>query len=90
MVLLSSQITLLLKFFLSRNLRIARERAWDQTVASRGKGPEFWQPYIEEWDVPPVVDVGRWAGLDAAKSHVLKFVFKQSEFAFGFHLMTVM
>lgn len=46
----------MLTFFLSRNIRIARQRAWDQTVASRGKGPDFWQPYVEEWDVPPVVD----------------------------------
>ncbi|KAH7886424.1 hypothetical protein F5I97DRAFT_1830177 [Phlebopus sp. FC_14] len=26
--------------------------------ASRGKGPEFWQPYVEEWDVPLVVKEG--------------------------------
>ncbi|KAH9169111.1 hypothetical protein EDB89DRAFT_1813573, partial [Lactarius sanguifluus] len=75
-VFLSSQLTFILKFFLSRNLRIARERAWDQTIASRGKGPAFWQPYVEEWDIPPVVDVGKWAGLEVARSHVLKFVLK--------------
>ncbi|KAF5384442.1 hypothetical protein D9615_003409 [Tricholomella constricta] len=54
-LLLGSQITYILRFFLSRNIRIARDRAWTQTVASRGKGPEFWQPYVEEWDVPPLV-----------------------------------
>lgn len=75
-VFLSSQLTFILKFFLSRNLRIARERAWDQTIASRGKGPAFWQPYVEEWDIPPVVDVGEWAGLEVARSQVLKFVVK--------------
>jgi hypothetical protein len=50
---LSSQVTAILTFFLSRNIRIARERAWDQTVQSRGKGKEFWQPYVEEWLNPP-------------------------------------
>ncbi|KIM64141.1 hypothetical protein SCLCIDRAFT_1213552 [Scleroderma citrinum Foug A] len=55
-LLIGAQITAMLTFFLSRNIRIARQRAWDQTVASRGKGPEFWQPYVEEWDVPPVVE----------------------------------
>ena len=76
---LSSQLTFILKFFLSRNLRIARERAWDHTVASRGKGPSFWQPYVEEWDVPPVVDVGQWAGLEVAGSRVLRLVFKNGK-----------
>jgi len=51
----------ILRFFLSRNIRIARERAWEQTVASRGKGPDFWLPYIEEWKVPPRV-VDTWTG----------------------------
>ncbi|KAF8146881.1 hypothetical protein K438DRAFT_1868542 [Mycena galopus ATCC 62051] len=61
-LLLGSQITNILRFFLSRNIRIARERAWDQTVASRGKGPDFWLPYIEEWKVPPRVVVDTWTG----------------------------
>ncbi|KAF8636768.1 hypothetical protein AX16_010971 [Volvariella volvacea WC 439] len=52
-LLLSSQVTMILKFFLYRNIRIARDRAWAQTVESRGKGPDFWQPYVEEWDSPP-------------------------------------
>ena len=54
---LTSQITIILNFFLFRNLRIARDRAWDYTVRSRGKGPEFWKPYVEEWARPPRVDV---------------------------------
>lgn len=78
-VFLSSQLTFILKFFLSRNLRIARERAWDHTVASRGKGPSFWQPYVEEWDVPPAVDVSQWAGLEVAGSRVLRLVFKNGK-----------
>ena len=50
---MASQVTYILRFFLSRNIRIARDRAWAQTVASRGKGPDFWQPYVEEWQNPP-------------------------------------
>ncbi|KAG6887468.1 hypothetical protein C0995_014997 [Termitomyces sp. Mi166 len=69
-LLLGSQITYILRFFLARNIHIARIRAWDQTVASRGKGPDFWQPYVEEWDTPPVITsesfwetlVKRWLG----------------------------
>jgi len=37
---------------------------WDQTVASRGKGPDFWQPYVEEWNFPPVVSE-RWGRLNS-------------------------
>ncbi|KAJ7125171.1 hypothetical protein C8R44DRAFT_619208 [Mycena epipterygia] len=55
-LLLGSQITNILRFFLSRNIRIARERAWEQTVTSRGKGPDFWS----EWTVPPRVVVDTW------------------------------
>jgi uncharacterized protein involved in cysteine biosynthesis len=73
---LSSQITFLFNFFLSRNLRIAREHAWDQTIASRGKGPSFWQPYVEEWDLPPVVDTSQWMGLEKAKSKLIRFAIK--------------
>jgi hypothetical protein len=50
-------MTFMLHFFLARNIRTARERVWDQTIASRGKGPNFWGPYVEEWDVPPPVDL---------------------------------
>lgn len=55
MLLVASQVEMILTFFLSRNMRIARDRAWAQTVESRGKGQEFWQPYVEEWSVPPRV-----------------------------------
>ncbi|KIK00917.1 hypothetical protein K443DRAFT_678842 [Laccaria amethystina LaAM-08-1] len=65
-LLLGSQMTQILRFFLARNMRIARDRAWDQTVLSRGKGPDFWRPYVEEWEHPPVVKrselVKRWFG----------------------------
>ncbi|KAI0275468.1 hypothetical protein BC834DRAFT_815752 [Gloeopeniophorella convolvens] len=76
-VFLSSQLTYILIFFLSRNLRIARERAWEQTITSRGKGPTFWQPYVEEWDVPPKVDADQWAGVAVAKGRVLRFAIKR-------------
>jgi hypothetical protein len=62
-LLLSAQVTTMITFFLSRNIRIARQRAWDQTVASRGKGADFWQPYVEEWEVPPAVHEGSSARL---------------------------
>ncbi|KAG5651400.1 hypothetical protein H0H81_008758 [Sphagnurus paluster] len=57
-LLMGSQLTIILRFFLSRNIGIARDRAWAQTVASRGKGPDFWQPYVEEWEIPPKVKPG--------------------------------
>ncbi|KAH9984088.1 hypothetical protein BJV74DRAFT_776338 [Russula compacta] len=76
LVLLSSQLTFIFKFFLSHNLRVARKHAWDQTIASRGKGPAFWQPYIEEWDLPPKIDVNQWVGLEKVKSKALRFAIK--------------
>jgi len=64
---MSGQITGLIKYFLARNLAIARQRAWDQVVASRGKSPDFWGPYVEEWSKPPSVKPGgrnweKWVG----------------------------
>ncbi|EMD32672.1 hypothetical protein CERSUDRAFT_118697 [Gelatoporia subvermispora B] len=50
---LSTQITAIITFVLSRNLHIARDRAYAQTIVSRGKGPDFWHPYVEEWEHPP-------------------------------------
>jgi hypothetical protein len=81
MLMVGSQVTYMLRFFLSRNIRIARERVWAQTVASRDKGPDFWKPYVEEWECPPVVDVtprGRvknmlsgWVGMFVIKKLLL-------------------
>jgi hypothetical protein len=53
MVYMGHQLTTILRFFLSKNIRIARDRVWQHTVASRGKGLEWFQPYVEEWDQPP-------------------------------------
>lgn len=74
---LASQLTFILTFFLSRNLRIARQRAWDLTIASRGKGPDFWSPYVEECDVPPVLDDQKWAGLEGVKGWLLSYTVKR-------------
>ncbi|KAH8111962.1 hypothetical protein DFH11DRAFT_559530 [Phellopilus nigrolimitatus] len=60
LLLLSNQLTVILRFFLSKNMRIARDRAWQHTERSRGKGPEFWGPYVEEYAVPPRVEGWRW------------------------------
>lgn len=49
----STQLTAIITYFVSHGLRIARERAYAQTIESRGKGSDFWQPYVEEWDNPP-------------------------------------
>ena len=54
------QVNLIINFFLRKNIAIAKQRAWDQTVASRAKGQSFWQPYVEEWDHPPVVNKPGW------------------------------
>jgi hypothetical protein len=86
LVILSSQLTFIFNFFLSRNLRIARKHAWDQTIASRGKGHAFWQPYVEEWDLPPKVDMNQWAGLEKVKSKLLRFAVKHSGLAHGLNM----
>lgn len=73
-----NQITLILTFFLSKNIRVARERAWDQTVLSRAKTADFWGPYVEEYAVPPRIERPkwnsweRWAGSGLVRTVVLK------------------
>jgi len=86
LIILSSQITFLFNLFLSRNLRIAREHAWGQTIASRGKGPSFWQSYVEEWDSPPAVNINQWMGLEKAKSKLVRFAIKNCGLAHGFKI----
>jgi len=82
-MIVGSQVTRIMQFFLRRNIAIARERVWDQTVVSRGKGPDYWQPYVEEWQTPPRVKVntkrqrfinkwlGGWFGLFVVKKVLL-------------------
>ena len=38
---------------------------------------DFFQPYVEEWDVPPVVDEDQWAALAVARGHILRLTIKQ-------------
>ncbi len=58
-IFLLPQLSSILYYFLRRNLRLARSRAWDLTVASRHKPVSFWsRGYIEEWEQPPVVLMG--------------------------------
>ncbi|CAK9779990.1 hypothetical protein CC85DRAFT_283575 [Cutaneotrichosporon oleaginosum] len=48
------QLSRMLKFFIKKNLRIARGRAYNLTLTSRGKPEEFWsKSYYEEWAQPP-------------------------------------
>ncbi|KAK0528788.1 hypothetical protein OC835_004533 [Tilletia horrida] len=48
-----SQCSSIMEFWLRRKLRAARSRAYDATVRSRNKAPEFWGGYVEEWEEPP-------------------------------------
>ena len=76
---IANQVTYILRFFLSKNLRIVRDRAWDQVVYSRGKGPDFWRPYVEEYAVPPVVRKGSiWE--KAAGNYLGRFLIRRGTF----------
>ena len=73
-LILLPQISSILRFFVYKNLRLARSRAYALTVSSRRKPAEFWsqasrpsveidamlteQGYIEEWAQPPAVPPG--------------------------------
>ena len=73
-------MNIILNFFLRRNLAIAKQRAWEQTVVSRGKGPTFWKPYVEEWDRPPVIAKPGWdAWLSGSAA---RFVIRRSKLEF--------
>lgn len=54
----ATQVSGIVTYFVSHGLRVARERAYNQTIESRNKGPDFWRPYVEEWDNPPKVSKG--------------------------------
>jgi hypothetical protein len=81
LIILSSQVTFVFNFFLSHNLRVAREHAWDQTTTSRGKGPSFWQPYVEEWGSPPTVEINQRTGLKNTKRKLVRFAIKNCALA---------
>ncbi|GAA5931605.1 hypothetical protein JCM1841_004725 [Sporobolomyces salmonicolor] len=48
------QVSMLVEWLLGRELKKSREEVYEQTVRSRGKASDFWQPYVEEWAVPPI------------------------------------
>ncbi|OXB34013.1 hypothetical protein LQV05_002113 [Cryptococcus neoformans] len=59
LLILLPQLSSILRFFIYKNLKIARSRAYALTVSSRRKPAEFWsQGYIEEWAQPPRVQTG--------------------------------
>ncbi|CAD6580267.1 MAG: hypothetical protein TREMPRED_002700 [Tremellales sp. Tagirdzhanova-0007] len=54
LLILVPQLSSILRFFIYKNLRIARSKAYALTVSSRGKPIEFWsQGYVEEFANPP-------------------------------------
>ncbi|WVQ97608.1 hypothetical protein IAU59_004722 [Kwoniella sp. CBS 9459] len=54
LLILLPQLSSILRFFIYKNLKLARSRAYALTVSSRRKPLEFWsQGYIEEWAQPP-------------------------------------
>ncbi|KDN53521.1 hypothetical protein K437DRAFT_674 [Tilletiaria anomala UBC 951] len=53
MVFVASQCQTIIEFFLRRQLAEYRNKAYDVTVASRGKTADWWIPYQEEWEEPP-------------------------------------
>lgn len=48
------QISWLIEFTLKRKFKKARSQAHRSTVESRAKAPDFWIPYQEEWENPPI------------------------------------
>ncbi|VDB89111.1 unnamed protein product [Peniophora sp. CBMAI 1063] len=78
LVFVATQASTLIAYFLRRNLQVARTRAWDQTVKSRHKGIDFFQPYVEEWETPPVVNEDEWAALAIARGHILRLTVKKA------------
>ena len=77
LVAVGEQVNIILNFFLRRNIAIAKKRVWEQTVASRGKGPSFWKPYVEEWDRPPVIAKPGWDSWLSGSA--ARFVIRRSE-----------
>ncbi|BEI99891.1 hypothetical protein CcaverHIS631_0409340 [Cutaneotrichosporon cavernicola] len=68
------QLSRLLKFFIRKNLRIARGRAYNLTLTSRRKPAEFWSTsYYEEWAQPPQPTREEASAWDSRK-HRVKWV----------------
>lgn len=54
MIFVLGQCHTIMEFWLLKKLRKFRNTAYESTVQSRGKPQEWWTPYFEEWDNPPV------------------------------------
>ena len=52
--LILGQISMILEWALKREVTKATKDVYEATVASRGKSVDFWKPYFEEWELPPV------------------------------------
>lgn len=55
MLILLPQISSILRFFVYKNLKLARSRAYALTVSSRRKPPQFWNqvgrgPFVPDYD----------------------------------------
>ncbi|TNY24626.1 hypothetical protein DMC30DRAFT_413230 [Rhodotorula diobovata] len=53
-MLVLGQVSFFVEWMLKRELRKSRDEVYEATVRSRGKAADFWQPYTEEWRVPPI------------------------------------
>lgn len=53
-LLVLQQVSFILETFIYKELKQARIHAYDALIESRGKGPDFWIPYQEEWKEPPI------------------------------------
>jgi hypothetical protein len=53
-LLVLQQASFILETFIYKELKQARIHAYDALMESRGKGPDFWIPYQEEWKEPPI------------------------------------
>ena len=53
-LLVLQQASFILETFIYKELKQARIHAYDALIESRGKGPDFWIPYQEEWKDPPI------------------------------------
>ncbi|KAA1122297.1 hypothetical protein PGTUg99_036375 [Puccinia graminis f. sp. tritici] len=49
-----SQLSSIIEFFLLRKLKKTRAKVYQFTIESRAKSEQFWIPYVEEWDHPPL------------------------------------
>lgn len=54
LVFVLGQCHAIMEFWMRRKLRACRNKAYEATVLSRGKPAEWWTPYVEEWEEPPI------------------------------------